>query len=136
MIPFPKNQIHDEDMALDWWEGQFVRGCEAMNVQCNAASLVRELVASLRAIRDASLNTPVSLIDAAARSGYSAGYIGKLVRDGAIPNAGRLNAPKILPRHVPKKAAQNLRTDSMDTILDRKRIALAVATSDRSTSNG
>ena len=49
--------------------------------------------------------TTLSLVEAASESGYSADHLGRLVRDGKIPNAGRPGAPRIARRHLPRKAA-------------------------------
>ena len=48
--------------------------------------------------------TTLSLVEAARESGYSSDHLGRLVRDGKIPNAGRPNAPRIARRHLPRKA--------------------------------
>ncbi|MDE2762424.1 MAG: hypothetical protein OXK74_06490 [Gemmatimonadota bacterium] len=48
--------------------------------------------------------TTYSLVEAARESGYSREHLGRLVRDGKIPNAGRPNAPRIAHRHLPRKA--------------------------------
>ena len=49
--------------------------------------------------------TTLSLVEAARESGYSADHLGRLVRDGRIPNAGRPGAPRIARVHLPRKAA-------------------------------
>ncbi len=48
--------------------------------------------------------TGLSLVEAARESGYSADHLGRLVRSGKIPNAGRPGAPRIVRRHLPRKA--------------------------------
>ena len=48
-------------------------------------------------------DTTLTLTDAARESGYSREHLGRLVRDGKIPNAGRPNAPRIARRHLPRK---------------------------------
>ncbi|MDE2773470.1 MAG: hypothetical protein OXI46_07170 [Gemmatimonadota bacterium] len=48
--------------------------------------------------------TTLSLVEAARESGYSADHLGRLVRDGKIPNAGRPGAPRIARNHLPRKA--------------------------------
>ncbi len=48
--------------------------------------------------------TTLSLVEAARESGYSRDHLGRLVREGKIPNAGRPNAPRIARRHLPLKA--------------------------------
>lgn len=135
MIPFPREEITDEDSALDWWEQKFAASCEDLGVQINAAALVRELVSSLREIRKTSSDASLSLTVAAAESGYSAGHLGREVKAGRIPNAGRPNAPKILRRDLPRKA-DRLRSSPSDCMLHRKRIAQAVANSHKGASNG
>ncbi|MDE0072572.1 MAG: hypothetical protein OXR82_08040 [Gammaproteobacteria bacterium] len=48
--------------------------------------------------------TTYSLVEASRESGYSADHLGRLVRDGKIPNAGRPGAPRIARRDLPRKA--------------------------------
>ncbi|MDE2782551.1 MAG: hypothetical protein OXK77_06320, partial [Gemmatimonadota bacterium] len=43
-------------------------------------------------------------VEAARESGYSADHLGRLVRDGRIPNAGRPGAPRIARTDLPRKA--------------------------------
>ena len=47
--------------------------------------------------------TTLTLTDAARESGYTREHLGRLVRDGKIPNAGRRGAPRIARRHLPRK---------------------------------
>ena len=49
-------------------------------------------------------DTTFSLVEAARESGYSADHLGRLVRDGKIPNAGRPGAPRIALKDLPRKA--------------------------------
>ena len=62
-------------------------------------SCAAELEATLRE-RD---ETTLSLTEAARESGYSADHLGRLVRDGKIPNTGRPGAPRIARSHLPRK---------------------------------
>ena len=48
--------------------------------------------------------TFLTLKEAARATGYSAGHLGRLVRDGRIPNAGRPGAPRIAFEDLPRKA--------------------------------
>ena len=50
-------------------------------------------------------DTTYSLVEASRESGYSADHLGRLVREGKIPNAGRPGAPRIARRNLPRKAA-------------------------------
>ena len=48
--------------------------------------------------------TTFSLVEASRESGYSPDHLGRLVRDGKIPNAGRPGAPRIALKDLPRKA--------------------------------
>ena len=76
----------------------------------NGADLVAELLADVRAVLTVDSGAVLTLGDAATRSGYSSEHLGRLVRDGHIPNAGRAKAPRIrvadLPRKPQRVAAQ------------------------------
>ena len=63
-------------------------------------SCAEELEASCRE-RDETL---LKLSEASRLSGYSSGHLGRMVRDGTIPNAGRPNAPRIRRKDLPRKA--------------------------------
>ena len=95
MIPFPADQIHDEDAALDWWENEFAPCCAALGGQVDGALLVRELVTSLRTIRNASLDQLLTITQAARETGYSARQIRRWLKDGKIPNLGTDTAPRV-----------------------------------------
>ena len=58
-----------------------------------------KLESALRRRDDAAL----TLTEAAATSGYSASRLGRLVREGRIPNAGRPGAPRITLGNLPRK---------------------------------
>ena len=62
-------------------------------------------------------DTTFSLVEAARESGYSADHLGRLVRDGRIPNAGRPGAPRIARRDLPRKA--HAPTDPPPPLADR-----------------
>jgi hypothetical protein len=95
VFQFPADTITDEDTALTWWEQEFAPACEAVGALVNGALIVRQIVASLRRVREAALAEALSLTEAAERTGYSAQHLGRLVRQGRLPNAGRKNAPRI-----------------------------------------
>lgn len=59
-----------------------------------------ELLVALKEVDDDILN----LQQAAEASGYSPDYLGKLVREDKIPNAGRRNAPRIRRSDLPLRA--------------------------------
>ena len=45
----------------------------------------------------------LTLQEAAAESGYSADHLGRMVREGKIPNVGQPNAPRIARKDLPRK---------------------------------
>jgi len=45
----------------------------------------------------------LTLTDAAAMSGYSPDHLGRLIKQGVIPNAGRPHAPRIRRGDVPRR---------------------------------
>ncbi len=49
---------------------------------------------------------PLTLEEASEKSGYSADHLGRLVREGKIPNAGRPGAPRIARRDLPTKSTR------------------------------
>jgi len=80
---------------------------------------------------DADGDSLLNLTQAAAESGYSADYLGRLVKNGTIPNAGRPNAPRIRRADLPRKA-ESLRSQSTGRHLSDAspgQIARAVVTS-------
>lgn len=77
-----------------------------------------ELEQALRTFRDEAL----TLTQAAAESGYTAGHLGQLVKQGKIPNAGRPNAPLIRRAELPTKSGLG-RPRRNPSKLDRERIA-------------
>ncbi len=72
-------------------------GHEATALAYEACS--NELEAALNDDTDELLN----LQEAAQESGYSADHLGRLVREGKIPNAGRRNAPRVRKRDLPRR---------------------------------
>jgi hypothetical protein len=67
------------------------------------ATTVETLAEELDAFVADWSDEPLDLQQAAAESGYSAEHLGRLVRDGKIPSAGRLNVPAIRRRDLPTK---------------------------------
>jgi hypothetical protein len=104
-VIFPRDQVKDEDQALDWWD-RYADECTEFGVSNEAAALVRTVIASIRAIRKTTLDQAISLAEAARVSGYTAGHLGRLVRAGKITNVGRKGAPKVRQRDLPTKPAK------------------------------
>ena len=66
--------------------------------------LCDEVLADAEVLFRSEEHDALTLTEAAHESGYSAGHLGRLVRNGTIPNAGRPNAPKIRRADLPRKA--------------------------------
>ncbi len=73
------------------------RGQESLALMTE--SFADELETALAEYDQATL----TLKEAAAESGYSADHLGKLIRDGKLPNAGRRNAPRLRRQDLPAK---------------------------------
>lgn len=82
-------------------------------------SLADELEFEVEEVRGETVN----LVEGAKLSGYSASRLGKMVRSGRIPNAGRKNAPRIRIGDLPKKpGVAGSRTASIPVLeLQRRR---------------
>ena len=86
------------------WRAQ-AEGLREFGADAQAKAVDRcanRLEEALRQEGDALLTLP----EAAGESGYSADHLGRLIRDGKIPNAGRPGAPRIARRDLPTKATQ------------------------------
>ena len=85
------SQWHDEANTLR------KRGADVQAVALE--SCADELACALQDRANELLN----LTEAARLSGYSSEHLGRMVRDGVIPNAGRPNAPRIRHGDLPRK---------------------------------
>jgi hypothetical protein len=77
-----------------------------------------------RALREGNEET-LSLTEAARESGFSAGHLGRLVRDGRLTNYGRPDAPRVARGELPVKTSPLTKSAPSDQ-LSRRRIARAV----------
>ena len=69
----------------------------------NGALLCEEILRDVEAVLGAEQASLLTLREAAARSGYSEEHLGKLIRQGALPNAGRKGSPRVRVGDLPKK---------------------------------
>jgi hypothetical protein len=99
-----------------------------LGVTVDGAKLCEEFLGDLESV-DASGEEVLTLVEAALECGYSADHLGRLVREGAIPNSGRPKAPKIRRCDLPRKPGV-LPPASAGAIVpvDRRRIAASVLT--------
>ena len=119
-----------DDFRAKWrTEAQAMR---RRNAIVEGAALCEEMLRDFEAVVAQEADAVLNLQQAAAESGYSADYLGQLIRDGQIPNAGRPNAPKIRRADLPRKAS-GLRPRASPVHLPTatpRQIARAVVTSD------
>ncbi len=72
----------------------------------------------------------LTLTQAAEVSGYSADHLGRLVREGALPNRGRLNAPKVRRGDLPRKVTLSGSHVTNEIVgASRRQVAKAISTS-------
>ena len=56
----------------------------------------------LEAVLELETEATLSLQEASAESGYSADHLGRMIREGKIPNAGKPGAPRIAKKDLPR----------------------------------
>lgn len=89
--------------------GKWTNEAEAMRqrgVLVSGALLVEEILRDFDAVTRGRANELLTLADGAAESGYSAEYLGAMIRQGKIQNAGRPHAPRIRRQDLPRKASR------------------------------
>ncbi len=69
----------------------------------DTAKAFRAAAYELEAVMLAESSSTVNLTEASVETGYSADHLGRLVREGRIPNAGRKSAPRIRRQDLPRK---------------------------------
>lgn len=105
------------DLLANWREK--ATGLEQFGATEQAITL-RKCADDLDDTWDQWVNQPLTLQQAAESGGYSTAQLGRLVREGTIPNAGRRNAPRIFRKDVPIKpghasvAPSRAKVDSMN----------------------
>ena len=72
-------------------------------VMVNGAAVLAEVLADFKAVQASSAEAHLCLSEAASRSGYSVEHLGRLIRQGRLPNAGRWGAPRIRAADLPRK---------------------------------
>ncbi len=78
----------------------------------------------LEAVLELETEATLSLQEASAESGYSPNHLGRMVREGKIPNAGRPRAPRIAQKDLPRKL--DIASRSGRSHLDRTQIVRSV----------
>ena len=86
------------------WQAEAAR-LQALRARVEGATLLMRVLADIRSIQLEIAAETLSLRKAAFESGYTSDHLGRLVRTGSIPNAGRRNAPRIRRTDLPRKAS-------------------------------
>ena len=108
------------------------RTMEQRGALVNGAALLHEMLRDFDSIVRAHDDEPLTLAESSRESGYSADYLGALIRQGKIPNAGRPRAPRILRRNLPRRPLGDLPPARLDVKLSDTtpgQIARSVVTS-------
>ena len=99
----PTDVRRPKDLLVDWRseaDRMALRGLR------ESVDLMRSMADQLEAVLGRQHSEILTLREAARESGYSADHLGRMIREGAIPNAGRPGAPKIRRSAVPRKASE------------------------------
>lgn len=116
-----------EDLMRTWR----ARADELRPYTAPTAAAFERAAAELEEALTDYLMEPLTLGQAEAESGYSRDHLGRKVRTGTIPNAGRQRAPRILRRDLPRKATSLRTTEPRPTLVGAtpRQIARAVVDS-------
>ena len=91
----------------------------------NGATLCDEILEDLESLMKVDENALLTLKEAAQYSGYSQDHLGRLVREGKIPNNGRPGAPLLQRGDVPRKPNRALAASSgtaYDPLADARKL--------------
>ncbi len=76
---------------------------QALGVLVDGARICDEVLADFGIVIQTADQAVLTLAEAAARSGYSTGHLGRLVRQGKIPNAGHPRSPRVRVVDLPAR---------------------------------
>ena len=129
-VPQERLPEHAFSRLIERWERQaHAYGEDGAHVRGDA--LLRRVVAEFEAGWAAWQNEALNLHDASNESGYSPDHLGRLVRDGTLPNAGDSYAPRILRRDLPRKPGYGVGTAIHPaTVVSRSQIVRSVVESE------
>ena len=80
--------------------------CAEFNALVHGDKLIDAILTDVRQLLTHEGDTLLTLAAAAQRSGYSPDHLARLIRTGAIPNAGRRGAPRIRLADLPTRPAR------------------------------
>ena len=113
-----------EALVQEWYaQAELFTEHECQDVAATYRIAGDELERNLREWEDELLN----LQQASEESGYSADHIGRLLRRGTLPNAGRLHAPRIRRADLPQKTGlPSQRTNMQSPGASKEQIARSI----------
>src|SRR5258705_179852 len=94
---------HHITAVIDQWRKE-VTELRAHYLDERGAALTARHLSELQAALESHDDEVLTLAQASRESGYTDDHLGRQVRDGKIPNAGRTNAPRIRRADLPLKA--------------------------------
>jgi len=99
----------------------------------DGAKLLDRVLADVDALFASANDETLTLREAARESGYSQDHLARMVRTGAIPNAGRSRSPRIRRANLPRKAAALPGSTPRPQLVgaDPEQIARSVVTSEQ-----
>jgi hypothetical protein len=124
------------DELLARWEARHAEGARLRAI-VPLEVVAAEVLEGLRELQGTNGSEFLSLTDAARLSGYSPDHLGRLIRQGIIPNAGRIHAPAIRRSDVPLKPGTRGDGQRASKLVQSKaQIARAVVQSFREANDG
>ena len=79
-----------------------------LDAHVDGAKLIEEILVELEPVVNGAGTEPLTIAEAAARSGYSEDHIGRLIRKGTLRNVGKERAPRVLAGDLPRKPARRV----------------------------
>ena len=99
---------------------------DRLGVEINGAVLCDDIIRELKSLIDTQEKKLYTLSQAAAMCNLSVDHLGRLVREGKLPNAGRRGAPRIrgadLPQPRLRESVATSRGSSYDPAADARKL--------------
>jgi len=86
-----------------------------LGAQVKGAAVCDEVLADFQAVLTLEGDELLTLNEASRISGYSPDHLGRLIRTGTIPNAGRPNSPRMRRADLPRKPQSTIATNGHPT---------------------
>lgn len=92
---------------LDRWTAR-AQEWKRLHVQVDGATLASEVLEDLRAIAEPRAEETLTLKQASVECGFSTRQLARLIATNRLKNHGRKNAPRVLRKDLPRKAAAEI----------------------------